>query len=104
MKMSKSKGNVISAAETLAHYGADPVRFYFLKDGPIEKDETFNGMQLVDIFNAHIVNEFANSVRRVSSPMFLPPAESPFILPAAVHKRERDFIHTFNSKASTSLS
>ena len=97
--MSKSRGNVISAMETLAQYEADAVRFYFLKDGPIEKDETFSSMKLVDTYNAHVINEFANSMRRVSSPMFLPPPESPFILPPAEAKRDKDFITNFNSKA-----
>ena len=44
MKMSKAKGNVISAMETLNKYGENAVRFYFLKVGPIEKDEIFNTM------------------------------------------------------------
>ena len=102
MKMSKSKGNVISAMDTLNKYGENAVRFYFLKEGPIEKDEIFNPMQLVDNYNAHVVNEYANSLRRVSDMKFLPPPESPFVLSPPKNEREIEFITKFNSKASIS--
>eukprot|EP00826_Nyctotherus_ovalis_P035865 TRINITY_DN3118_c0_g2_i2.p1 TRINITY_DN3118_c0_g2~~TRINITY_DN3118_c0_g2_i2.p1 ORF type:complete len:213 (-),score=60.24 TRINITY_DN3118_c0_g2_i2:122-760(-) len=99
--MSKSKGNVISALDILDQYGDNAVRFHFLKDGPLERDEVFSASQLVDNHNAHLVNEFSNSVYRVSNSRFLPPPGTPFTLPALKTKREADFITSFNSKAET---
>ena len=55
--MSKSKGNVIPAIETLNKYGENSIRFYFLKEGPYDRDETFKSLQLVNNYNAHVVNE-----------------------------------------------
>ena len=97
--MSKSKGNVISAIETLNKYNDTAVRFYFLRDGPLERDEHFNSTQLVDSYNAHIVNEFANSLRRVSSLRFLPSSQKDFVIPAPSKSREKEFIASFNKKA-----
>ncbi len=97
--MSKSKGNVIGALETLEKYNDNAIRFYFLKDGPLDRDECFNAMQLVDSYNAHLVNEFANAVRRVSSPRFLPTGGQPLVLSKPITVREREFITKFNAKA-----
>jgi len=99
--MSKSKGNVISALDVLSQYGDNAVRFYFFKDGPLERDEVFNANRLVDNYNAHLVNEFSNSIRRVSTTQFLPPPNTPFILSPPKTQREVDFIASFNSKAAT---
>ena len=96
--MSKSKGNIIPALKILEKYGNDAVRFYFLKDGPLDRDELFNPNQLVDNYNAHLVNEFTNSIRRVSSPQFLPPPGTPLVLSPANNKRDKDFIVNFNIK------
>ena len=38
-KMSKSKGNVVSPDEAIAHYGADALRLYILYMGPAEADK-----------------------------------------------------------------
>jgi len=42
MKMSKSKGNVVSPDELIEQYGADTVRLYTLFIGPPEKDAEWN--------------------------------------------------------------
>jgi len=97
--MSKSKGNVIPALETLKKYdNENAVRFYFLKDGPVDRDECFNSLQLVDSYNAHVVNEFANSIRRVTSEKFLPASFS-FKINKPTNQRELQFINSFNEKS-----
>ncbi len=108
-KMSKSKGNVVPALSTLQMYGEDAVRFYFLKEGPQDRDESFHPRLLVELHNAHIVNELgnptkrhdvANSLNRVSSPNFLP-SEAVFRINAPSSPRDREFVSAFNKKAGT---
>ncbi len=65
--MSKSKGNVISALDTLDRYGDNAVRFYFLKEGPAGRDEAFSRMKLVDNFNAHVINDFGTPSKKLTS-------------------------------------
>jgi leucyl-tRNA synthetase len=48
-KMSKSKGNVISAAETIAEYGADTFRTYELFMGPYDQEKPWSTTGIVGV-------------------------------------------------------
>ncbi len=67
VKMSKSLGNVVPAETVLLKYGQNATRFYLLKEGPYERDETFTEGKIPALYNAHAVNEFANSLSRITS-------------------------------------
>jgi len=60
MKMSKSKGNVVSPDELIARFGADTVRLYTLFIGPPEKDAEWNDRGVEGAFR------FLNRVWRLS--------------------------------------
>ena len=36
--MSKSRGNVVDPVEQLTRFGVDPVRYFLLKEGSLQKD------------------------------------------------------------------
>jgi methionyl-tRNA synthetase len=65
-KISKSLGNVISPKELVEKYGVDPVRYYFLRYGPIVEDADFSDSHFQIVYNADLANGLGNTVARLA--------------------------------------
>jgi len=64
-KMAKSLGNVIGSEEILNKYGADPIRYYLLKEIPTQSDGDFTEARFKEVYNADLANGLGNLVSRV---------------------------------------
>lgn len=65
-KISKSRGNVIRPHELVEQFGVDPVRYYFLKHGPIVEDVNISLDNLKEVYNSDLANGLGNSVARIA--------------------------------------
>lgn len=65
-KMSKSLGNVIDPVDLINRYGADALRYYFLREIPPTEDGDFSEEKLKHIYNADLANGLGNLVSRVA--------------------------------------
>ena len=65
-KISKSRGNVIRPLELVEQFGADAVRYYFLKHGPITEDVSISLEHLKEVYNADLANGLGNTVARIA--------------------------------------
>lgn len=65
-KISKSRGNIIRPTELVEKYGADAVRYYFLKHGPIVEDVNVSLEQFEEVYTADLANGLGNLVARVA--------------------------------------
>ena len=63
-KMSKSKGNLISANELLEHFDMDTLRFYFTFNGPETKDTNCSIDEIIQFHNKFLVGVLGNFVNR----------------------------------------
>ena len=63
-KISKSKGNLLTAEELLNEFDPDMIRYYFLRLGSDKKDANFTFMDFVNTVNGELVNNFGNLVNR----------------------------------------
>ncbi len=63
-KMSKSLGNVIDPVALVNRYGADAVRYYFLKEIEFGKDGDFNETRFKNTLNADLANDLGNLLNR----------------------------------------
>jgi methionyl-tRNA synthetase len=63
-KMSKTLGNGLDPIELVNAYGADAVRYYFLKEVEFGKDGDFNDTRFVNIVNADLANDLGNLLNR----------------------------------------
>ncbi len=66
-KMSKSKGNAISAYPLIERYGVDAVRYYLLSEVPFGQDGTFTPEQFVMRINQDLANNLGNLLNRTVS-------------------------------------
>ncbi len=66
-KMSKSKGNAISAYPLIERYGVDAVRYYLVSEVPFGSDGTFTPEQFVMRVNQDLANNFGNLLNRTVS-------------------------------------
>ncbi len=65
-KMSKTLGNVIDPFYLIERYGADTVRYYFLRYFSPFNDSDFSETKLVEAYNADLANGIGNLVARVA--------------------------------------
>jgi len=65
-KISKSLGNVVAPKALVEKYGIDPIRYYFLRYGPIVEDSDFSEEHFKVIYNADLANGLGNTVARLA--------------------------------------
>ncbi len=58
-------GNVIAPKDLVEKYGVDPVRYYFLRYGPIVEDSDFSDSHFREVYNADLANGLGNTVARL---------------------------------------
>ena len=59
--MGKSLGNTIEPRDLVSRFGADAVRYYFLKETEFGKDGDFSEGRFIEIVNAHLANTIGKS-------------------------------------------
>jgi methionyl-tRNA synthetase len=64
-KMSKSKGNILKAAPIRDVLGADPLRYFLLREIPFGQDGSFSLDSLVSRYNSDLANDLGNLASRV---------------------------------------
>jgi methionyl-tRNA synthetase len=62
--MSKSLGNVIDPNEYIHQFGSDALRYYLMKEMPIERDGIFGHELFIECYNADLANTYGNLVSR----------------------------------------
>jgi methionyl-tRNA synthetase len=63
-KISKTLGNTIDPIDLIDRYGADAIRYYFLKEIEFGQDGDFNETRFVNIVNADLANDLGNLLNR----------------------------------------
>lgn len=63
-KMSKSVGNVVDPFNLVKAYGADTVRFFFLREVPFGQDGSYSHELIVARMNADLANDLGNLAQR----------------------------------------
>ncbi len=63
-KMSKSLGNVTDPFNLVAEYGADRLRYFFLREVPFGQDGNYTHEALVNRTNADLANDLGNLAQR----------------------------------------
>jgi methionyl-tRNA synthetase len=64
IKMSKTLENVIDPIDVIDRYGISPLRFYFSTFN-FFRDSKFNEIELINLWNSLIVNQFGNTISRL---------------------------------------
>ncbi len=63
-KMSKSKGNLLTANELIEEFGVDTARYYIIANGPEKKDVNFTKNDLIQAHNKFLVGVIGNFINR----------------------------------------
>ncbi|BED91854.1 MAG: methionine--tRNA ligase [Candidatus Improbicoccus pseudotrichonymphae] len=66
-KMSKSKGNIIDPFVLCDKYGADPIRYFLMREIPFGLDGSFDETILVNRLNSDLANDLGNLISRMTS-------------------------------------
>ncbi|MEW5877211.1 MAG: methionine--tRNA ligase [Acidobacteriota bacterium] len=64
-KMSKSLGNVVRPDYLIRQFGADPVRYFFLREMTFGQDASFSDEGFLSRYNADLANGLGNTFARV---------------------------------------
>ncbi|XP_076240243.1 methionyl-tRNA synthetase, mitochondrial isoform X2 [Calliopsis andreniformis] len=67
LKMSKSKGNVISPFEAMATFTSDGLRYFLLRQAVLDADANYNVVQIRRLLNAELANTLGNLLNRCLS-------------------------------------
>ena len=65
-KMSKTLGNVIDPNDVIQKYGAEAMRFYFLREFSTASDGDFSLSRLGELYTAHLSNGLGNLASRLA--------------------------------------
>jgi methionyl-tRNA synthetase len=63
-KMGKSLGNTLDPFALVEQYGADAVRYYFLKEIEFGRDGDFSESRFINVLNADLANDLGNLLNR----------------------------------------
>lgn len=63
-KMSKTLGNVVTPLDVTSIYGADPLRYYLLREGSFSRDGDFTWENFIRRYNGDLANGLGNLVAR----------------------------------------
>lgn len=64
LKMGKSTGNTLDPFALVQQYGADAVRYYFLREIEFGRDGVFSESRFVDLLNAELADDLGNLLNR----------------------------------------
>ncbi|HEX2224033.1 MAG TPA: methionine--tRNA ligase [Thermoanaerobaculia bacterium] len=64
-KMSKSTGNVVRPGHLIERFGADGLRYFFLREMVFGQDATFSDEAFIERYNSDLANDLGNTVSRV---------------------------------------
>ena len=64
IKMSKSEGTVVDPIALAQKYGADPLRFYLMREIPFGRDGDFSVEGLINCYNSDLANDLGNLLNR----------------------------------------
>lgn len=64
-KMSKSVGNVVRPDHLVERFGADPLRYFLLREMVFGQDGVFSDEAFVDRYNSDLANDLGNTLSRV---------------------------------------
>jgi methionyl-tRNA synthetase len=63
-KISKSTGNIIDPFDLVRRFGADAVRYYFLREGALGTDWDYTESSFIRRYNADLANDLGNLLNR----------------------------------------
>lgn len=63
-KISKSLGNVVRPYNILDDFGADPLRYYLLREMVFGQDQNYSDQSLIGRYNADLANDLGNTLSR----------------------------------------
>ncbi|HTO75218.1 MAG TPA: methionine--tRNA ligase [Thermoanaerobaculia bacterium] len=66
-KMSKSVGNVVRPDALVARFGADPLRYFLMREMAFGQDALFSDEAFLSRYNADLANDLGNTVSRVAA-------------------------------------
>ena len=82
-KISKTTGNILDPVDVVAEFGADPLRYYLIRDVSLASDGDFSRANLIRRHNNDLGNDLGNLLNRVVSMVgryrggVVPPAGEP---------------------------
>lgn len=64
-RISKTTGNTIDPVELVEEFGADPIRYYLMRDVSLASDGDFSRANLIHRYNSDLGNDLGNLLNRV---------------------------------------
>jgi methionyl-tRNA synthetase len=101
-KMSKSKHNVVDPFEMVDLYGADPFRYFVLREVPFGNDGDFSELGMVNRINSDLANDIGNLLNRTLQ--MIEKYRGGKLPPSSVFKRARDIDSALRELAEKTLS